>query len=413
MGTASRDERILVFAPLGRDAAHIAHSLDQAQVLAQVCPDFPHLLAELKTQVGGVILTEQALASPAVDDLLETLDTQPPWSDLPLIVILGGGPTTPTRAHLAAMLGRRANATLLQRPIRAELLVGAVQVALRARRRQYRFRDCMIRLAAAEEAERRARSDAEAAHRARDEFVGAVSHDLKNPLAAIKAFAQLLQRQVARSAPLEPTTLLTGLGRIDAMVIHTVAQLDELVDVTRLQANQPLRLELRETDLVALARRVAADYQQTTTFHQLHVETDLPALEGYWDAPRLERVLGTLLANAIRGSREGGGIVIGVQRKADPAPLAILSVSDHGVGISRGDLPQIFERHNPGTHAAGRLPGTEMGLAGVWQIVEQHGGTISVVSKPGKGTTFTVHLPVGRQPPAALTVTSDSERAAD
>jgi signal transduction histidine kinase len=397
--TAHRDERILVFAPVGRDAALIQQSLAKVRISASVCADAQDLCSEVEAGVGGVLLTQEALTEAAVQLILNTLGTQPSWSDIPLVVLVSGGAASPSSMPGAVALGREANATFLERPTRTATLVGAVQVALRARRRQYELRDQIIRLAEAQEAERQARSIAEGAVRVRDEFLGSVAHDLKNPLGAIKAFAQLLQRQVVRAKIPESENLMQGLGRIDAMVTRTVAQLDELLDVARLQGDQPLQLDVRETDIVGMARRVTGEYQQTTSLHQIRVDSELPALIGLWDSSRLERVLGNLLSNAIKYSPNGGEIVVTIERDREPIPHAVLTVRDQGIGIPSADLPQIFERFYRASNATGRLPGTGIGLAGVRQIIEQHGGSIGVSSQEGQGSTFTVRLPISCDPP--------------
>ena len=394
MDTVDHNERVLIIAPIGRDAPLIQQTLQNAGIPADISTQLQDVTAALDEGIGSLVLTQEALTHDSVPKLLDILEQQAPWSDLPLVVLVSGGAPTPASIHLATTIGRLVNATFLERPIRSDMLVGSIQVALRGRRRQYELRDQMIRLGQMEEAERQARAVAEDAVRVRDEFLASVAHDLKNPLGAIKAFAQLLQRQLARSGSPQQANVVHGLARIDAMVTRTVAQLDELLDVARLEADQPLRLDLRSTDLVALAERVTSEYQQTTSMHQLRLKTDLTELEGHWDAPRLDRILGNLLSNAIKYSPNGGEIFVEVQRTDGPHPEAVLIVRDNGIGIPKGDLPQIFERFYRASNAAGRLPGTGIGLNGVRQIVEQHGGTINVASEEGHGSAFTVRLPI-------------------
>jgi len=107
----------------------------------------------------------------------------------------------------------------------------------------------------------------------------------------------------------------------------------------------------------------------------------------------VERVLGNLVSNALAYSPRGGAVTVTVDRERDE--WAILQVSDHGLGIPATDLPHIFERFHRGGNVAGRIAGSGIGLAAVRQIVEQHGGTITVESREGKGSTFTVRLPLG------------------
>ena len=120
-----------------------------------------------------------------------------------------------------------------------------------------------------------------------------------------------------------------------------------------------------------------------------------PALTGFWDAARLERVIGNLLSNAVKFNRAGGSVEVTVacQEVAGEA-WAALTVSDQGIGIPAIDLPHIFERFHRGGNVIGRIPGTGIGLHGSRQIIEQHGGTISIESQEGHGTAVTVRLPI-------------------
>jgi signal transduction histidine kinase len=123
------------------------------------------------------------------------------------------------------------------------------------------------------------------------------------------------------------------------------------------------------------------------------VEAAEDELVGLWDTMRLARVLGNLLDNAIKYSPAGGTITVALGRdeRAEGA-WAMLAVRDQGMGIPAADLPHIFERFHRGSNVVGRIAG--IGLATARQIVEQHGGTITVESRPNKGSTFTVRLPL-------------------
>lgn len=392
---SDHDERILILAPVGRDAVLAQEILRQAGIVSQICADMDQLCRDVLVGAGALLLTQEAL--PAVDtkQLLDTLALQPRWSDLGLVVLVSGGATTAANVRLVTRLGPQSNVTFLERPVRMATLASAARAALRARRRQYELRDHLQARSEAEEAERQARVQAENAARIRDEFLTSVAHDLKNPLGAIKGYAQLLQRRAAKADGPGVVKLAEGLTKIDTMVTKAVAQIDELLDLARLQADQPLPLDLRPTDLVALAHRAAAEYQQMSRRHRIRVEEDLPELYGVWDALRLERLLGNLLSNAIKYSPEGGEIVVKVgQEDGKTNGVAILVVSDHGIGVPSEDLPHIFDRFYRAANTTGQLPGTGLGLAGGRQIVEQHGGTISAESQEGAGTTFTVRLPI-------------------
>jgi signal transduction histidine kinase len=243
--------------------------------------------------------------------------------------------------------------------------------------------------------------------RTRDNFLATVTHDLRNPLASIRGYAQLLLRQERRSDSPRPRSI-HALETIEATTTRMEHLVDELLDVARVRAGQPLALERAETDLVAVARGCIEAHQGTTTRHVLRLESDHPRITGEWDTGRLQRVLDNLLSNAIKFSPDGGTVIVSLSRQAGGAPsdhsmahqapsdqdVVVLSVQDHGLGIPAADLPHIFERFSRGGNVVSRVPGTGIGLAGVRQIVEQHGGTIQVRSQERMGSTFIVRLPI-------------------
>jgi signal transduction histidine kinase len=241
--------------------------------------------------------------------------------------------------------------------------------------------------------EEAARRDAQAAARVRQAFMAAATHDLGNPLMAIRVQAELLEELAGELAPSQAAEqVLSGAQRIVATSSRMAGILRELLDVARLQTGQQLVLERRPTDLAALARRVIADRQQATQHHvlRLRVEGEDHALVGSWDAGRLERVLDNLLDNAIKYSPRGGEVAVSVMPQDT---VVVLAVADHGLGIPAADLPHVFEWFRRGSNVADSAPGSGLGLAGARQIVEQHGGTLSVDSREGVGTTFMLRLP--------------------
>lgn len=230
---------------------------------------------------------------------------------------------------------------------------------------------------------------------ARNEFLTSASHDLKAPLTLIRGLAQLAQQQTARANTPESARLLEQLSGIVQATTRMTALINEQLDMARLQLGQPLELDWRPTDLVALARQAAAEQQGLSKGHRIRVETAAPALVGAWDAARIERVVTNLLSNAVKYSRDGGEVTLSLARaRAEDGAWAILTVRDRGLGIPAVDLPHIFERFYRAGNVVGQIAGTGIGLASVRQIVEQHGGTVAAESQEGAGTRFTVRLPL-------------------
>ncbi len=230
--------------------------------------------------------------------------------------------------------------------------------------------------------------------RQKDDFLSAAAHDLRTPLTSMKGRVQLLRRRAERGH-LDLEIMVTELDRIDIGLRRMTSLISELLDVANIQIGRPLVLERKPVDLVALAREVATEQQHVSDRHQVTVNARTPIVIGTWDQTRLERVLANLLSNAIKYSPEGGAIEVCVDGQGD---WGVLSVTDEGIGIPEVDLPRVFDRFMRGENAAGKIPGTGIGLAAVRDIVERHGGTITVENREGKGAVFTVRLPISPQP---------------
>jgi signal transduction histidine kinase len=254
------------------------------------------------------------------------------------------------------------------------------------------------------ESEQSARAAAEDALRMRDELLAIVSHDLKNPLAAIKGNIQLARRRVQEANVPDSGRVISTLDRIDEAQAKMNMLINELMDFGRLQAGLPLTLQRRPTDLLALVHAVVREQQHTTTRHDIRIQADVPELVGWWDAERLERVIANLLSNAIKYSPSGGDIRVEVAQESvaseesgegtEAGTWATITVRDQGLGISPDDMPHIFEWFRRASDVSGRISGAGIGLASSLRAVQQHGGTIGVESEPGVGSSFTVRLPV-------------------
>ena len=224
------------------------------------------------------------------------------------------------------------------------------------------------------------------------DFIANVAHDVKNPLAAVKAQAQLLRRRV-QSGRADEAAVDSVLGLIDDGLTRMNRRIEELADVARLRAGRQLQLRMGEVNLGAMIRTLIASYEQTTDRHTITFDAPEPDLTAHADELRIERVIDNLISNAVKYSPDGGAIRIELARDAAARDRARLSVTDHGIGIPSSDVAHIFERYRRAGNTA-VITGTGIGLAGARQIVEQHGGRIEVASREGAGSTFTVILPL-------------------
>jgi PAS domain S-box-containing protein len=251
------------------------------------------------------------------------------------------------------------------------------------------------------DARRKAEDQSAAALRARDDVLGAVSHDLRTPLTAIAGSTQLLQQRLAQIG-VGDERLLRTVERILGASRRMARMMEDLVDAARLEAGQPLALERAPTDLVGLVRTTVAEQEPTSRHHALQVSTSEPRLVGDWDAGRLRRALENLISNAIKYSPRGGEVHVEVSSEASVgSSWAVVRVVDQGLGIPSSDLPYVFERFRRAGNV-GSIAGTGIGLAGTCQIVRQHGGSLDVHSQEGRGSTFIMRLPLRPAEAAAL-----------
>jgi signal transduction histidine kinase len=248
-----------------------------------------------------------------------------------------------------------------------------------------------VELAATLDRERAARDDAEAAVRARDEFLSIAAHELRTPVAAIKGTAQVTLRAQARG-PLDPARVERALRTINQTSDRLAALTNDLLDVSRLQGGQ-LALRPEPTDLIEVVTRVAQRYEEL--IEQTHVlDLDLPSTPviSTADPGRLEQVFDNLLSNAIKYSPAGGAIEVTLATDTDGI---IVAVRDTGIGLPEGMAEHIFEPFGRAPNAAARgLPGMGLGLFVSRRIIELHGGRLWAESEgEARGTTMRVWLP--------------------
>lgn len=264
---------------------------------------------------------------------------------------------------------------------------------------------------ASDHALRVALSRAEQVTRQKDQLVSLVSHDLRNPLGTIAMDLALLEDRKGQWDQ-AASSLQPSLERMARQVTTMTQMLDELLDLAALDAGQPARLNLRPTDLVELTRRLVRNHGQAAHHLAIEVQSTTERLVGMWDPNRLERVIDNLLSNAIKYSPKGG--TIHVEIATSPPGGAVLRVQDPGIGIPASDQRRVFDWFSRAENVKQTsIRGTGIGLAGAKQIVEQHGGSISVESEEGKGSTFTVRLPLRPEaedapPPARRSPLSDA-----
>jgi signal transduction histidine kinase len=282
-----------------------------------------------------------------------------------------------------------------------EQALGAIAFAVTESRRRYRRADLLCAEVVARQAAiamegarlhreaEAARAEAEAANRAKDEFLSTLSHELRNPLNAVSGWAKMLERgQLSAEQSRRAIQIILRNAAVQVRLI------DDLLDMTSVVSGR-MRLAVQAVDLRAVIEeavdtvRPAADARDI----RLQVVIDSPGASVNGDPGRLQQVMWNLLSNAVKFTPKGGRVQISLQRVNSHVEIM---VSDTGEGIRADLLPYIFDRLRQGDSSASRpRAGLGVGLVLVRHLVELHGGSVFAESPgEGQGATFVVKLPL-------------------
>src|SRR5687768_2997019 len=319
------DERVIVIAPLGQDARAIADLLTSNSFEAVISGD-PQRAAEQIAHAGALVMTEEVLEYAQTETLLAALQRQPPWSELPVIILTSGGASR--LARLLDLTARAAGSvTLLERPIRTDTLLRAINVALRSRRRQYQVRDLfeeqkrtheklkhneeLLRSLLAQE--RGLRQAADEANRLKDEFLATMSHELRNPLNVILGYSELLLRmdEVKTSPQLQRMS--------EALRRNALAQsylIRDLLELSRLRSGK-LTLSSETVALLTTINNAIETVRVDADAKQITITVDAPEepLFVQGDLLRLEQIVWNLLSNAVKFTLPNGRIDVRLSRE--------------------------------------------------------------------------------------------------
>ena len=411
--TSDRDNRVLIFAPIGRDGPASAELFRGASLEAINCRGLPELVAEMAAGVGAVFLAEEGLFGKDTAPLAQWIASQPPWSDLPFVVL------TSHREQPAVVAWRRSivellrNVSLLERPVQPITLTSAIQSAIRARRRQYEIRALLeAREQTAQELEKlvveRTRELEEANEQLRLEMnertrveetlrqaqkieaigqlTGGVAHDFNNLLMVISGGLDMLDRQ---TDPNRRRRLMDGMIQAAQRGASLTKQ---LLAFSRRQKLRP--------EPVDVAAQIGGmrELLDRSLRGDVHVEFDFP--DSLWpvevDPGELELVVLNLAVNARDAMPNGGTIVVRGENLPDlnedqiSGDYVRLSVVDTGVGMAPEILSRVFEPFFT-TKDVGK--GSGLGLAQVHGFATQSRGTVRIQSDVGQGTRIELYLP--------------------
>jgi signal transduction histidine kinase len=222
----------------------------------------------------------------------------------------------------------------------------------------------------------------------REEFLRIASHELRTPLASLRMSAESLLRAAEKKRAVSPEIMDRTLRRVLGNTARLEQLTSELLDTTRIEEGR-LEMNLAEVALDAIVREAMEHLEPALAAagSPVSIECAAPIL-GRWDPSRLEQVVTNLVTNAAKFGA-GKPIEIRIERAGESARL---SVTDHGIGIDPARLPHVFDRFERAVPSSS-YGGLGLGLYIARSIVAAHGGTITIESRLGAGSTFTVNLP--------------------
>jgi signal transduction histidine kinase/ActR/RegA family two-component response regulator len=384
-----RDQRILIFAPTGKDAELMGRFVSDTGLTSHICITIDEVCEQMKQGAGVVFLTEEALTTRSLGCLAQSLMTQPNWSDIPIILLTSGGSESSVNDESLASLGAIGNVSLIERPVRMMTLLSAIKAALRARNRQYDVREHLETEERNKQELENAFTRVEEASRLKDEFLATVSHELRTPLNAVLGWTTLL-----RSNNLDEAGRKRALETIERNARSQTQLIEDLLDVSRVISGN-LRLDARTVPPREFIEEAIEALRPTARARRVRVTQAIEPELGdvYGDPMRLRQVIWNLLANAIKFTHPTGHVRVSARRIGTDLEI---SVKDNGQGIAPEFLPFVFDRFRQADMSTTRPHGgLGLGLGIVRQLVELHSGTVHVASTGLRhGATFTVTLPL-------------------
>ena len=305
----------------------------------------------------------------------------------------GSAPFTPADLELLDSLATRAahaisTAQLLQSQ---RILASELEAMVEERTRQLSESNSQLRLAEAE---------ADRANRAKSRFLASMSHELRTPLNSIIGFSELLSD--AGPGTFDEKTRRRFIDQIQTSGKHLLQLINDILDLSKVEAGQ-MDLHMQLVELAEATRDVIAIVEPLARAKAIDLKADIEAgLTLVADAGKVKQMLLNLLSNAVKFTPDEGSVTVSARQSGDWMEIA---VADTGVGIEAADLGKLFGEFQQLEQVPGkRQEGTGLGLALTRRFAQLHGGTVSVASERGKGSTFTIRLPVAArtQPDTAV-----------
>ena len=381
----NKDERVIIIAPVGQDAEAMAALLNAEGFETQICHGFDEYSRQITDSAGALLLTEEALESAQGSLLLDVLKAQPPWSELPLIILTSGGESR--RAGLLDLAAAAAGTvTLLERPISTLTLIRSVQVALRSRRRQYQVRDLVTQLANLNETleQRVAKRTAEAVEQAQKlRLLSAelsLAEEAERRRIGEMLHEDLQQLLVAARMQLAALCRTQDAGRREPIAREIADVIERSFQLTRSLSVELAPPVLYEHGLAAALEWLSAETRKNYNI-EVTVEADCSANPKAADVRIfLFRAVRELLLNSAKHA--GGSAVHITMQHRRPDKVRII-VADDGPGFD----PNSLDDKRTGSQT--------VGLLNIRERVSSFGGEFHINSGPKRGTRITLSLPRG------------------
>ncbi len=366
-------QTVLVLAPTFNDSKVAVDVLENVGLSARACKNVTELCANLNDECGAVIVSEEGIDISEIDEFLECLKQQPAWSDIPILLLTSNDVT-----QAFELFSKSGNISLLERPFSRLTLIRSVEVALRARRKQYEVRDLLQAL-------NNAKDEAERANLSKTQFLANMSHEIRTPIGAILGFTDLMKNPA--NAPEEN---LNYMGIVERNSQQLLRLIDDILDLSKVEAGkmtiEQIEFSFAEmlTDFIAV---MAFKAGEKGIGFQFDVESKVPDIL-YTDPVRLRQILTNTVGNALKFT-DKGSVEFCVHYEE---PCLKFVVKDTGVGISKEQQSRLFQPFaQADTSTTRKFGGTGLGLVLSRRLSENLGGKLELQeSDPHFGSTFVI-----------------------